>query len=237
VIVMAFYLLTQYAGTIGSGGPNKLPFDFAVLATEYMGSKFSILIELAILLDIIGVGIGLCAAATRGVFTLSRDGLLPKSLSKVNAKANPISALSIFAGLGVIVLIASIAKYGTAQPFDATTGAPAGPPDALNAFLILSTIGSMMFCVVYVLLCVGAGRIFAKTSNVLGLLAVVVGILTAGGGLLAQFITGTAPVGDALWGRHLAIAAVVIVAGWLAFLLSARKASVESAASFALQHT
>ena len=234
VIVMGFYLITQYAGTIGSGGPDKLPFDFPALATHYMNSKFSVLIELAILLDIIGIGIGMCAAVSRGFFTLSRDGLLPKALSKVNPKNNPTAATAVFAVIGLIVVFVSLAKYGTSSPL-APDGSIAGPPDALNAFLVLSTLGSMMFCVVYVLLCVGAARIFAGVNSA-GLVAVVIGILTAGGGLLAQFITGTAPVGDALWGRHLALVLAVAIVGWLAFLISSRRANVDNAASFALQH-
>ena len=234
IIVMGFYLITQYAATIGSGGPDKLPFDFPALATHYMSSKFSVLIELAILLDIIGIGIGMCAAVSRGVFTLSRDGLLPKALSKVNTKSNPTTATLLFGVFGVLVLIASLSKYGTTVPLD-PKGLPAGPPDALNAFLILSTLGSMMFCVVYVLLCVGAAKLFAGT-NPLGLVAVLLGILTAGGGLLAQFISGTAPVGDALWGRHLAIILVVAIGAWLAYLYATRRASIDQAASFALVH-
>jgi amino acid transporter len=234
LIVMGFYLLTQYAGTIGSGGKDQLPFDFPTLATHYMNSKFSVLIELAILLDIIGIGIGMCAAVSRGLFTLSRDGLLPKFLAKVNPRSNPTVATYLFGVFGLIVLLISLSKYGTTVPLDAK-GAPVGPPDVLNAFLILSTIGSMMFCVVYVLLCVGAAKLFAG-KNPAGLLAVIVGVLTAGGGLLAQFISGTAPVGDALWGRHIAIALVVLVGAWLAYLVSTRRSQVDQAASFALQH-
>ncbi len=234
LIVMGFYLITQYAGTIGSGGPENLPFDFPSLATKYVSSKFSVLIELAILLDIIGIGIGMCAAVARGLFTLSRDGLMPKRLSQINAKSNPTFATLVFGVISLMVLVISLAKYGTKIPLG-PDGAPVGPPDVLNAFLILSTIGSMMFCVVYVLLCVGASKIFAG-SNPKGFLAVAIGILTAGGGLLAQFVSGTAPVGDALWGRHLALALVVAVAGWLAYLYSTRRESVDAAASFALHH-
>jgi amino acid transporter len=233
VIVMGFYLITQYAGTIGSGGPDKLPFDFPALATKYIGSSFSVLIELAILLDIIGIGIGMCAAVSRGMFTLSRDGLLPKALAKVSAKSNPSIATFVFGGVALVALFASLAKYGTESPLDAA-GAIAGPPNALNAFLILSTIGSMMFCVVYALLCVGALRIFG--SNPLGLLAVIVGLITAGGGLVAQFVTGLAPVGDALWGRHLAIVFAIVIAAWLGYLFTAKRSSVDAAGSFALQH-
>jgi amino acid transporter len=235
LIVMGFYLITQYAGTIGSGGPDKLPFDFPALATHYMSSKFSVLIELAILLDIVGIGIGMCAAVARGLFTLSRDGLLPQSLSKVNVKSNPAVATALFGVLGLIVVAVSFAKYGTTMPL-APDGSPAGPPDVLNSFLVLSTIGSMMFCVVYVLLCVGAAKMFTSTNNSKGLVAVVIGILTAGGGLLAQFISGTAPVGDALWGRHGALVLAVLVAGWLAFLYTKRRSALDRAAGFALQH-
>jgi amino acid transporter len=234
LIVAAFYLLTQYAGTVGSGGPDQLPFDFPTLATHYIGSKFSVLVELAILLDIIGIGIGMAAAVSRGVFTFARDGLLPTVFSKVDRKQNPAIAIAVFGGIALACLLATIAKYGTTVPLG-PDGSPAGPPDAFNAFLILSTIGSMMFCVVYVVLCIGAARLFASTNPV-GLLAVLIGIATAGGGFLAQFVDGLAPTGDALWGRHIALVLVIALVAWVAVLLGVRGDRVRAAAEFALKH-
>ena len=234
VIVMAFYLLTQYAGTIGSGGADQLPFDFPTLATHYIGSTFSALIELAILLDIIGIGIGMAAAVSRGTFTFSRDGLLPAVFSRVDRKQNPSVAVGVFGVIALISLLVTLAVYGTTVALG-PDGTPAGPPDAFNAFLVLSTIGSMLFCVVYVVLCIGAARLFGG-SNTKGLVAVALGIATAGGGLVAQFVTGLAPTGDARWGRHIALVLIVALVAWVGVLLSTRAERVRAAASFALRH-
>ena len=234
LIVGAFYLLTQYSGTIGSGGPDLLPFDFPALATHYIGSKFSVLVELAILLDIIGIGIGMAAAVSRGVFTFARDGLLPSTFSKVDKKQNPSVAIGVFGAIAVLALVATLIKYGTTVPL-AVDGTPAGPPDAFNSFLILSTIGSMLFCVVYAVLCIGAARLFG-TSNKAGLVAVVIGLAIAGGGFVAQFINGLAPVGDALWGRHLSLVLIVALVVWVAVLLKVAGERVLAAADFAIKH-
>ena len=69
VIVGVFYVITQYVGTIGSGGPDAIPFDFAALGEEYVGRWLGILVELAVILDILAVGIGFAAATSRGLFT------------------------------------------------------------------------------------------------------------------------------------------------------------------------
>ena len=67
MIVGVFYVITQYVGTIGSGGPNEIPFDFAALGEEYVGRWLGILVELAVILDILAVGIGFAAATSRAV--------------------------------------------------------------------------------------------------------------------------------------------------------------------------
>ena len=227
-IVAVFYIVTQYVGNIGSGGPNKIPFDFVALSTEYVGRWLGVLVEIAIILDVLAIAIGFTATASRGLFTLSRDGLLPKKLSVLNGRLIPSIATIAIAVIGVIVTLVTQAKYGT-------TAGDAGP-DALNGFFILATTGGMLFCVTYVILCVGAIRHFVGVKNMLGVALALIGGVTAAGGILAQFIDGTAPVGDALWGRHLGIAAVVVLGGWLAFLVSTRKDCVAAAAEHALQH-
>jgi amino acid transporter len=234
-IVSVFYILTQYAGTIGSGGPNQLPFDFPTLATEYVGRWLSVLVELAVLLDILGIAIGFTAATSRGIFTLSRDGLMPKALMKLNSKKIPITATLVMTAINLVVLFVSLAKYKTTVPVD-TLGAPAGPPNVLNAFLIASTIGAMVFCVVYVVLCVGAVKLFLRNHTPAGIVAAVIGGVTAGGGVLAQFVKGTAPTGDALWGRHLALVGLGLIIVWLVVQSTRHADRVDAAGQHALQH-
>lgn len=229
LIVAAFYLITQYIGAIGSGGPNELPFEFGALGKEYVGNWLSVLVELAIILDMLAVGIGFCAATSRGIFTLARDGLLPKQLATVNKRNVPAMAINLELATMVVILVVALAKYGTKA--DDT-----GFPTVFNAFLVMSTIGAFVISVVYVLLCVGGIVYFSKQGHIRAVIGAVVGLLTAGAGVLAQFISGTAPTGDALWGRHLGLIVLAAVAVWLVLNVMQRPAQVDLAGQHAVQH-
>jgi len=236
LIVGVFYTLTQYVGTIGSGGPDALPFDFAVLGEAYVGRWLGVLVELAVILDILAVGIGFTAATSRGLFTLARDGLLPSRLAAVNRKDVPTWATYVVGLCGLTVIAIGLIVYGTAAPTD-ETGAIVGPPDVLNEFTVTSTIGAFVICVVYVLVALGGISYFAFRESVPGaVLAGMVGLVTAGAGVAAQFIEGTAPVGDALWGRHLGLVLIAVVLLWLIVNIVARPRQVAAAGNRARRY-
>jgi amino acid transporter len=181
-----------------------------------------VLIELALLLDIVAVGVGITAAASRGLFTVARDGLLPAPLTKVNNREVPIVATCTVLVAMLVVIVAALIKYGD----DAGS--------AFLMFLITSTIGGMLICLTYAMLCLGGLKILS--SNPVSVVAGVIGLATAVGGFLAQFIEGTAPTGDALWGRHIGLVLLVLVAAWLAYNVSTKRDKVNAAADHALQH-
>ena len=109
IITGVIYLVTQYIGTIGSGGPKNIPFDFQAIATHYVGSWLSALIGIAIMLDIIGIAIGFSAACARGLYALSRDQLLPKAFTKVSSRRVPIvGTLSISALMVILMVLAGL---------------------------------------------------------------------------------------------------------------------------------
>lgn len=224
-ITGAFYIMTQYTLAIGGG------LDFAPLAEAELSRFFGIWIELAVILDILAVGIGFQLAAARGVFSLARDGVLPKALSRTNAKQLPIAgSITIFVVAVVTTLIALI-KCGT----DLVD--PAGPDlffnsDVFNGFLGTTVIGGMLICLVYVLVCVGALKLFA-TKNPLDLGAAILGLATCAGGIAAQFIEGTKPAPSYEWGRTLGLVLAVLVAIWAAV---AKKDVVAKVAQHATEH-
>ena len=224
-ITGAFYIMTQYTLAIGGG------LDFGPLAEVELSRFFGVWIELALLLDIIAVGIGFQLAAARGVFSMARDGVLPKSLSRTNAKQLPIAgSITVFA-IAVVTTLIALVKYGT----DIVD--PAAPDlffnsDVFNGFLGTTVIGGMLICLVYVLVCLGALKLFA-TKNPLDLVAAVIGLATCAGGIAAQFIEGTKPAPSYEWGRTLGIALAVLVAIWAAV---AKKDVVDKVAQHAMEH-
>ena len=236
LIVAAFYLITQFVGVIGSGGPDNIPFDFSALGEVYVGRWLAVLIELAVLLDIIAVGIGFQAAVSQGLSTLARDGLLPKPLATTNRRGVPQNAqITIFVVTTVCILI-SLAKYGTG-PLLAPDGTVIFPEEAFWAFLIASTVGASIICIIYAILCIGALRMFASTKRAPGIVAGLIGLTIAVLGVAAQFIDGTAPTGDAKWGRTLGILGVVLVLAWLVLNMATRPQAVERAGEHTLHHT
>jgi amino acid transporter len=206
LICGAFYIITQY--TLSVGQPELGPFNvFVPLANDVVGTWLGTFIELAVLLDLVAVGVGITAAASRGFFTLARDGLLPASLSKTDRRDVPIVATTGILGAMLLVILITLIKYGT----DAVDGFP----NAFTMFLILAVTGGMLICVIYALLCLGGLKTLITDPR--AIVAGVVGLVVAIGGILAQFIDGTAPLGDALWGRHLGLILIVLVGAWLAY--------------------
>ena len=229
VIVAVFYVITQYVGTIGSGGPEAIPFDFAALGEVYVGRWLGILAELAVILDILAVGIGFAAATSRGLFTVARDGLLPRALAAVNTRDVPTTAAVTVGGAGLVVIVVGLLVYGTADVD--------GFPDAFNTFLVTSTIGAFVISVVYVLLAVGGIAYFStRERRPPVIVAAVIGLATAGAGVAAQFIDATAPVGDARWGRHLGLVVLVVVAVWVAASVARRPAAIDAVGRRAVRH-
>ena len=150
-----FYVLTQYVGAIGSGGPEDLAFDFAVLADHYVGGWLGTLVELAVLLDIVAVGIGFTAGTSRGLFTLARDGLLPSRLhgGEPSGRADDEHPGRRRAGPGRGPRRAG--RLRRRRPRGRLRRGRSGRPMRIDAFTVTSTIGAFVICVVYVLLAIG----------------------------------------------------------------------------------
>jgi amino acid transporter len=230
IITGVFFILTQYVGTIGA---SDLSMNFQAMATKYVGSWLSFLVGLAIMLDIIGIAIGFSAACARGIFALSRDGLLPKPFTKLSSRRVPIvGTLSISALMLVLMVLA-----GLIWNWSNTTKSMSVPFDAFWMFLIASAFGSFLISLIYALLCVAAIRMFAKSGTLAkGFIPALLGFLVSFGGIAAQFISGLAPSGTALWGRNIALIGLALILLWLGYNVVRRPEAVDAAGQHALQH-
>ncbi len=228
LIVGVFYVITQY--TLAVGSTAEL-FDFAPMAEEYLGRWALIWIELAVLLDVLAVGIGFQLAAARGVFSLGRDGVLPKALAKTNAKQLPVAgSLTVFV-ITIVLTLWALIKYG-AELVD-----PALPDayynyDVFWGFLGTTVVGGMLICFVYLLVCLGAAKTFALKKPI-DIGAVVLGLAVCVLGISAQFVEGTKPAPEYEWGRTVGIVLVVIIAIWAAV---SKKDAVDRVAQHAIEH-
>jgi amino acid transporter len=228
LIVGAFYLITQY--TLAIGATESAP-DFAPMADLYLNRFFAVWIDLAIMLDILAVGIGFQLAAARGLFTLSRDGLLPAPLAKLNAKSLPAMSSLVILIVTVITTLIALAKYGT-DLIDPTGPAIFGNTQAFNAFLIASRIGGFLICIVYVLLCASAIQNFAMRKP-LDLIAAIIGLATVVLAIYSQFWKDTAPTKSELWGRHIALILLGVALIWA---MASKKESIDKVGQHTVHH-
>lgn len=229
LIVGTFYVITQYTLAIGA---TETASDFVPMADVYLNRFFAVWIDLAILLDILAVGIGFQLAASRGWFTLARDGLLPAPLAKLNRRLLPAMSSLVILAITIITTLIALWRYGT----DLVD--PTGPDFFLNAhvfnaFLIASRIGGFLISIVYVLLCVAALKNFALRKPI-DLIAAVVGLATVILAIYSQFWKDTAPVASELWGRHIALILLGVALIWT---IVSRKEAVEKVGQHTVHHT
>jgi len=91
----------SYAGTIYYG-PEHVAKDwggvidgYAVIAHEVVGPWAAVWIRLAVLVDFTATCIGFSLAASRGILSLARRGLLPQSLARTNQRGAPAAAATL----------------------------------------------------------------------------------------------------------------------------------------------
>jgi amino acid transporter len=103
LLVGIFYVLVAYAEVIGFGlsqsGVHALqtdPIPFNTLALRYGNSLLSSLVNLATMSSFIALDIVTVTAASRMVYAMGRDGLLPRIFGRVNRRRSPhIASLAV----------------------------------------------------------------------------------------------------------------------------------------------
>jgi amino acid transporter len=148
-----FYTACIAAQSMGFGSTAAGAMRFANsaaplgdLATAYAGSTMADFLDVAAALSALGAALVGVAVASRTVFALARDGLLPRRLSEVSGHTGtPAAAVTASMALTLVALLA----FGLAGT------------SALNAFFYLATIGTLSLLVVYILVSLSAFRLIA----------------------------------------------------------------------------
>jgi amino acid transporter len=233
LVVGVFYVLTQWVGQVGFARIDDWTAGgYGALAEDRGHHWLATLIDLAVLLDLLAIGIGMTVALARGLFTLARDGMLPKPLAATNGRSIPVVATSVISGAIAVAVLFALARYGTGALL-APDNSVVLPQKAFQGFLIASTLGGFLVCICYALVALGALARFA-TRRPIDLIAALIGLATCVLGIAAQFVQGTAPTGDAKWGIWLGLIAIGACAGWIAV---SKRENLEKAGNHALRHT
>lgn len=100
----------SYAGTIYYG-PEHVAKDwggvidgYAVIAHEVVGPWAAVWIRLAVLVDFTATCIGFSLAASRGILSLARRGLLPQSLARTNQRGAPAAAATLIFATALVFI-------------------------------------------------------------------------------------------------------------------------------------
>jgi amino acid transporter len=146
-----FYLVCVYAQTVGFGtGPAgvhalaKSSSPLGQLATTYIGSPMSELINLGITCSSFAGAIGATTAGSRLLFAFGRDGFITRNLGKTSAKTGaPTLALSVVVviALGAVVIMGA---RGVAM---------------FDVYFWTATLGTLSLLVAYLVTSAGAFRL------------------------------------------------------------------------------
>lgn len=160
VVSALFYILVTYAAAIGFGQEEVAKGVWAnaanpitILAERYVGHWLAVIIDLVIILDMVSVAIAIMVTCSRGFFALSRDGFLPRWISKTSRHGTPIAGNLIGVVFSAVLLVwAAIANWGDQAEL----------PNVLQTFFITTATGSYLIELIYLFLAVVALRLIWK---------------------------------------------------------------------------
>lgn len=132
LVVGLFYVLMSYVATVGYG-VNKMttgyakdlaPFD--TISSHFSGTFFTLLVDLVGVLSFFGAALAIINGGSRIIYTVGRDGLLPRWTARLHATHNTpvgaITALCVFGlvvGLALGLLLTPIGGFGFMATMDA----------------------------------------------------------------------------------------------------------------------
>ena len=227
-----FFLLVCYAATIGYGKVALAHNAWAMspdamgdLAQHYVGSWLSVLVDLAIIIDALSLGIAIMVTSSRLLFALGRDQLLPTWLAKTSRYNTPLSANIVLGAWGIIILLwTAVTNY-----------APTGSANVIVTFGISATAGSFLVETIYVFLAVFALRIvwrdFSGVAALWRLVVVLIGLaapILAFKGSLDPFPPSPSDQAVFIW-----LGGMVLALIWCVYLRATRSEKVRAAAAYA----
>jgi amino acid transporter len=229
-----FYLLVTYAATIGFGAAHMAdgyaasPSPIGDIAGRYVGKGMSAIVDLVIVFDAISVAIAFTVGASRILFALGRDRLLPRAMATTTRHDTPLGGNLVVVAAGIACLIyGGVTKYGDAVKL----------PNEIVAFGITSAAGSYLIEAIYVILAVFALRLIWRAGRD-GLWwkfpVVLVGLATP---LLAyKGSLDPWPQYPTNRGIYLALAGVAVVMVWYLYLKVRHPDRIRNAAAHAIEH-
>jgi amino acid transporter len=144
-LIGVFVVLVIYAMIIGFGasahGLAALQHDstpFSTLALRYGNSTMQVFINIATVTSFLALNLIMVIASSRMMYSISRDGLLPRWLAKINRRKTPSAAAIAVGGTSLVIVLVTGLIYG-----------------ALNVSNWYAFLSTLFFIAAYVVACVG----------------------------------------------------------------------------------
>jgi amino acid transporter len=158
VIAIVFYVIGVFAQVSGFhfnlaaiGKANAAGPLFVLAGPAATGGFASValrrLVELVVLFDMVAVLIGTAVAASRGFFSLARDGRLPRAVATVSRRGTPLGGNVVMYLAFVVTIILALKTSVAALPMT---------PEYVCIFSWMSTYGGFALTVIYLALALGA---------------------------------------------------------------------------------
>ena len=144
-VIGVFVVVVIYAMIIGFGatthGLSALQHDstpFSTLALRYGNPTLQVFINIATVTSFLALNLIMVIASSRMVYAISRDGLIPSWLARVNKKQTPSLAAVTVGGVALAIVLITGALYG-----------------ALNVSNWYAFLSTLFFIAAYAVACVG----------------------------------------------------------------------------------
>jgi amino acid transporter len=152
-LTAVLFIMVMFAQTIGYGTNAAGLHTFATqgnslttLGKSYIGTWFSLVISFAAVVSAFACHLASVATSGRLMWVFSRDGLGPKSWTKLSAKNQPLNAIMTVTGISmVLAIIGGITKHPVVGTGDA----------ALDYYFYYATIGAMTLMFAYFMMELG----------------------------------------------------------------------------------
>ena len=129
---------------------------FGDLGSQFVGAWLGDLITLGAAVSAFGCALACSVGASRLLFALARDGVVPAGLAKVSStKRTPIVAAAV---VGAVALVLELVLWVVYLPTSAP-GAEDYTPASLSVFIASGVIGTLILLVAYLLATVGVTRL------------------------------------------------------------------------------
>ncbi len=217
-----FFIAVMYAGVVGFGADNAAkmwgsnPFALGLLADREVGKPLGLLIDAAIIVDLVALLVAQFNALSRLVFSLAREGLMPRPLAAVSARQTPVGGLSALVTFGLLGLALSSIDETHLKALE--LGAAAIALVSLSTLLLVVAL---------------AGRFLAAERR--GPISwAVLGVGVAAPALAIYGTLDPFPTGTERWGVWVALGILAITVLWLLLLRKRRQREFWRAGDHAL---